>query len=497
MTSEEAADPERGAVRAGFRVAVIGAGASGIAAAVRLHEAGIDDVVLFEKAADIGGTWRDNTYPGVACDIPSHLYRYSFAPHADWTREYSSGAEILAYLRAVAARFGILERLRFGQEVEEARFTEGAWRVTTNRGDQGRFDALVAATGVLHVPVLPAIEGRDTFRGAAFHSSRWDHEVPVDGRRIGIVGTGSTATQIVPALVDRAGAVTLFQRTPQWIVSVENRAFSEEKKAAFRSDPAKMDALYDFLNQLFNERFAASLVGENEAGLAEIARLCRENLETNVRDPDLRRRLTPSYTAGCKRLVVSDAFYPAIQRPNARLVDAPIERIEPRGVWTADHELHELDAIVFATGFDPFAFVRPATVVGRAGRRLDAQWATSSRALRTATVPGFPNFFLIGGPNSPIGNFSFLRTAETQIGYVVQLVMLLARGRYREIEPTQGATDAFNAGMKDAMRKTVWVTGGCSSWYFDRQGEVASWPWSYSRFQSELATPRLQEFHLR
>ncbi|MCA6123183.1 NAD(P)/FAD-dependent oxidoreductase [Bradyrhizobium sp. WSM 1704] len=477
-----------------FRVAIIGAGASGIATAVYLARAGIA-YTIFERADDVGGTWRDNTYPGLACDVPSHLYRYSFAPNAEWSHEYSPAAEIHAYFRRVADELGVLENVRLSSEVTRAQFVgEGMWRITTVKGDEGLFNAVVAATGVLHKPVLPEIEGRDSFAGASFHSSRWDHSVPLAGRRVGIIGTGSTATQILPAIVDEVASVSLFQRTPQWIINVPNNPFSEAKKTAFRNEPQKMADLYEHLNNLFNERFAASLVGENAAGLAEMARACRQNLEDNVRDPDLRRRLTPSYQAGCKRLIVSDKFYPAIQRPNAHLVDTAIMRIEPAGVRTKDGLLHDLDVIVYATGFDPFTFFRPATIVGRNGVSLNERWKESCQAYRSVAVPDFPNLFFIGGPNSPIGNFSFLRTAEVQIGYVTQLIKLLAEGACREVEPTQQATDAFNSDVEQAIKHTVWVTGGCTSWYFDKQGKVVSWPWSYGRFEADLKQPRMEEF---
>lgn len=491
--TDGAADHGQG--RDGFRVAIVGAGATGIGAAIRLEEAGIRDVTLFEKADELGGTWRDNTYPGVACDIPSHLYRYSFAPNAEWTTEYAGGAEILAYLRATAEAYGVRERIRFGRAVRRAAFADGRWTLEAQDGPEGEFDAVIFASGVLHVPRLPDITGRASFGGTAFHSSRWDHGIGLAGQRVGIIGTGSTATQILPAIVDEVASVTLFQRTPQWIVAVPNRPFAEAKKERFRADPAAMDGLYAHLNTLFNERFAASLVGQNPEGLAEIARACRDNLDT-VRDPELRRRLTPSYEPGCKRLVVSDKFYGAIQKPNARLVDAAIRRIEPRGVRTQDDELHELDVIVYATGFDPFAFFRPAEIVGPGSVSLNDRWERSAEAHRTAMVPGFPNLFILGGPNSPIGNFSFLRTAELQIGHVVSLVRILAEGRAREIEPTEEATRAFNAALTSAMAKTIWVTGGCDSWYFDREGKVASWPWSYGKFESDLGTLDLREYRL-
>ena len=482
------------ASNASFKVAIIGAGASGIATAVYLQRAGIAFTV-FERAGDVGGTWRDNTYPGLSCDVPSHLYRYSFAPNAEWSHEYSPAAEIHAYFRNVAEELGIIEKVRLSSEVTKAEFVgEGLWRITTTKGDEGLFNAVIAATGVLHKPVLPDIDGRDSFAGASFHSSRWNHDVALAGKRVGIIGTGSTATQILPAIVDEVASVSLFQRTPQWIVNVPNNPFPEEKKTAFRDEPQKMADLYDHLNNVFNQRFAASLVGENDEGLAEMARACRQNLEDNVHDVDLRRRLTPSYQAGCKRLIVSDKFYPAIQSPNARLVDTRIARIESPGVRTSDGLLHELDVIVYATGFDPFAFFRPAVIVGRNGLSLNERWKESCQAYRSVAVPGFPNLFFIGGPNSPIGNFSFLRTAEVQIGYVTKLVKLLAEGAHREVEPTEEATDAFNAEVEQAIKHTVWVTGGCTSWYFDKRGKVVSWPWSYGRFEADLKQPRMEEF---
>lgn len=480
--------------QASFKVAIIGAGASGIATAVNLKRMGIP-FVIFERADDVGGTWRDNAYPGLACDVPSHLYRFSFAPNAEWSHEYSPGGEIHAYFRDVAKQRGIMEHVRFSSEVTEARFIgEGQWQITTTKGDGGLFNAIVLATGILHKAVLPSIEGRDSFAGTAFHSSRWDRDLSLAGKRVGIIGTGSTATQILPAIVDDVASVSLFQRTPQWILNVPNNRFAEEKKQAFRTEPGKMADLYNHLNFVFNERFAAALVGENDEGLAEMARMCRENLEQNVHDPELRDRLTPSYQTGCKRLIVSDKFYPAIQRENAHLVDMPITHIEPTGIRTEDGVLHELDVIVYATGFDPFAFFRPAVIIGRDGVSLNERWRESCQAYRSVAVPEFPNLFFVGGPNSPIGNFSYLRTAEVQIGYVMELIRRLADGNYREVEPTQEATDAFNAEVEQAITRTVWVTGGCTSWYFDKRGKVVSWPWSYGRFKADLEQPRMEEF---
>jgi cyclohexanone monooxygenase len=483
--------------RRDLRIAIIGAGASGIGAAIKLADRGIDNVEIFEKADDVGGTWRDNTYPGLTCDVPSHLYRYSFAPNPNWSREYAPGGEIHAYLKDVAKRHGVFQKVQLANGVRKASFEDSRWHVVAENGDRGLFDAVVVATGILHRPVMPDIAGRDSFAGASFHSARWDHSAVLDGRRVGIIGTGSTAVQITSALVDRVKSLSLFQRTPQWIVKVENRFFSDAKKAEFRNNPQKMDGLYNYLADVFNFRFAASLVGENDAGYAEMVRACRENLENSVHDPELRRRLTPNYKVGCKRLIVSSSFYDAIQRPNARLVDARIEKVQEKGVRTVDGELHEFDVLVYATGFDPFAFFRPAEILGRGGQSLDAAWADSCRAHRSLTVPGFPNLFLIGGPNSPIGNFSYLMTAELQIGYAVECINLLRDGTCREIEPTEEATRRFNDELAKAMPNTVWVTGGCHSWYLDKAGNVVSWPWTFERFRADLAKPRLEEYSLR
>lgn len=479
-----------------LRVAIIGAGASGIAAAIRLLEDGIDDLIVFEKASDLGGTWRDNAYPGLACDVPSHLYRYSFAPNPDWETEYAKGPDILAYLRKVAEKRGIVDLIRFDSEVLSATFKNQAWRVVTRQGDEGSFDVVIAAMGVLHKPILPNIPGRDDFAGKSFHSSHWDQSLDLPGKRVGIIGAGSTAVQILPAIVDEVASVSLFMRTPQWVVPVANRPLPEEKKARFRNEPRAMDELYDMLADRFNSRFAAALVGENPEGLAEITQACQDNLVNNVHDPDLRRRLTPNYAVGCKRLVVSDKFYPALQRPNAKLVDGRITAIEAAGVRLSDGSLIELDVLVYATGFDPFNFFRPMTITGEGGLELGTQWERSSTALRTVAVPGFPNLFFLGGPNSPIGNFSFLMTAETQLDYVRGLIRLIRDGACRTLAPRPEVTAAWQDEIDTAMDRTIWVTGGCQSWYVDRSGKVASWPWTYERFRQELDTPRLDEFEL-
>lgn len=476
-----------------LRVAIIGAGASGMMALIKMREAGLDDVTIFEKADDLGGTWRDNRYPGLVCDVPSHLYRYSFEPNPDWSHVCSPGPEILAYLRRVADKYDVRRAIRFGHEVTEAVFRDHQWHLRTVQGDQGAFDVVLVAVGLLHHPVLPDIAGRDTFAGPAFHTARWDDSVSLAGKRVGIIGTGSTAVQIVTAIVDEVARVSLFQRTAQWIMPQPNPEIPEEKKAQYRADPAALEHKFQRLAIDFNSTFAAAVVGANPPAYAEMVKACVDNLEHNVADPVLREKLRPNYQVGCKRLIMSDGFYPAISRVNAHLVTERIAAIEPAGVRTADGALHALDVLVFATGFDTHRSVRPMRVVGRDGRTLDDLWANGNQGYLGVTVAGLPNWFMIGGPNSPIGNFSWLMTAENQFGYAMKLIDELRAGRCRELAPRADAVEAFNAAVRAAMPGTVWASG-CDSWYRDRNGNVASWPWTYEKFRADMDRPRLEDY---
>jgi cation diffusion facilitator CzcD-associated flavoprotein CzcO len=476
-----------------LRVAVIGAGMAGIASVIKLREAGIDDVTVFEKAQDVGGTWRENTYPGIACDVPSHLYSYSFAPNADWTHTFSPGDEIQAYFQAIARSEGVYERTRFGEEVVSLDYERGRWALATAGGYRDEFDVVIAATGVLHHPNVPDLPGLGSFAGAAFHSARWDHDVPLDGRRVGVIGTGSSAVQITGALVDRVGHLDLFQRTPQWIMPIDNTPYDEAQRRAFRDDPALMRQARDGLGQAFADHFANAVIDADSPAMAIIEEACRAHLES-VPDPVLREQLRPDYRAGCKRLIASGEFYDAIQRPNASLVTEPIERIEAGGVRTADGELHELDVLVLATGFRSDRFLRPMDVTGRGGIRLDDVWAERPCSHVALAVPGFPNLFLLNGPNGPVGNFSLIDVAELQLGYTIQLLDLLRDGA-ESVEPTAEAAEAFEAARVEATKNTVWVTG-CRSWYLDDRGIPAAWPWSIDHFREVMLAPDLSQYRV-
>jgi cation diffusion facilitator CzcD-associated flavoprotein CzcO len=478
-----------------LRFVIIGAGLSGIMSAIKLAAAGYHDIVIFEKAAGPGGTWRDNTYPGVACDIPSHFYSYSFAPNPDWSHRFASGGEIQRYVEAVIHRFSVDRRIRFNEEVLSCRFADGRWKITLRSGHSDVADVIIAATGVTHHPQLPDIPGLASFAGAAFHSASWNHATDLDGGRIGVIGTGSSAAQIVSALVARASKLTLFQRTPQWILPQENLSYSDAERARFRDSPEALSTLRADIARRFTVQFANALSNAESPELETIATTCLTHLETQVSDPVLRERLRPTYRAGCKRLVVSSEFYRAIQQPNAELVVDRIERVEPEGVRTADGRLHELDVLVLATGFKTDRFMRPIDVVGDTGSSLEAQWSQKPSAYLTVAIPGFPNFFMLNGPNSPVGNFPLIEVAEVQMNYIVQLVSLLRTDRYTAISARAESADRFERERVAATQRTVWATG-CKSWYLDADGVPSAWPWSIERFYADLASPNLDDYEL-
>jgi cation diffusion facilitator CzcD-associated flavoprotein CzcO len=460
---------------------------AGILSAIKLTEAGLTDFTVYEKADRVGGTWRENTYPGLSCDVPSHLYSYSFALTPDWSRRFSPGSEIEAYFERVAAEHGVLPRIRFGDAVTSCTFSGGKWHLNTAAGHSDVVDVVIAATGVLHHPKYPDIAGLDTFGGAMFHSARWDHGAALDGARVGIVGTGSTAVQIVSGIVDRVAKLSLFQRTAQWVMPQENPAYTDEERAAFRDDPGKLAGLHENLSDMFAV-FANAVVDSESAEIKLIEQACLANLESNVHDPDLRERLRPEYRAACKRLIISPDFYDAIQRPNAELVADAIERIEPAGVRTEDGRLHELDVLVLATGFKADAFMRPMEIVGRNGTTLERAWNPRPEAYLSISIPEFPNFFMLNGPNGPVGNFSLIEVAEIQFRYIMQLIERIRSGACREACATHEALAEFERAREQASRQTVWVTG-CRSWYLDDRGLPAVWPWSFLRFREVMKAP--------
>jgi cation diffusion facilitator CzcD-associated flavoprotein CzcO len=479
-----------------LRFVIIGAGMAGILSAIKLREAGYDDVTVYEKADKIGGTWRDNTYPGLTCDVPSHSYTYSFAPNPEWTQYLPPGQEVFDYFAGIADRYKIGEMIRFNQEIVSCVFEGGRWHLVTKGGVADTADVVIAATGVLHHPSYPNIAGIDDFKGAIFHSSRWDHDVPLDGKRIGVIGNGSTGVQIVTALAGRASKLSQFQRTAQWIMKVENGVYTEEQKAAFRSDPALLYRMQNDETYIANvKRFTDAISDANSPEIAQIEAFVLANLEQSVRDPVLKEKLRPTYRAACKRLIYSPDYYEKIQHPDVELVTEGIERIEAKGVRTTDGRLHELDVLVLATGFKADQFMRPMNIVGRGGVKLNDVWAKRPCAYLAVSIPDFPNFFMVNGPTGPVGNFSLIDIAERQVAYIGQLIDELRAGRAREISATQAAMDDYEVRRIAAAKGTIFGSG-CKSWYLDAEGVPASWPWSYDAFANAMSAPDLGAYHL-
>ena len=473
------------------RSAVIGAGMSGILAAIELRKAG-HDVVVFEKADRVGGTWRENTYPGIACDVPSHIYSYSFALNPDWSHFASPGGEVQAYFQDVADRFDVTSLVRFGDAVTRCEWLGDQWEITTAAGHSDRFRYVIAATGILHHPKRPDIEGLDDFSGPIFHSAQWDHSVDTTGKRVGIIGTGSSGVQIVGALTDEVAQLTVFQRTAQWVVPVDDVPYSEEEKETFRTDADALRELHETLSTGFNDGFATSILDADSTMVSDLEARCTEALAA-IEDPELRRKLTPSYRAACKRLVVSHNWYDAVTSPTVDIVDTAIERIEPTGVRTADGVLHELDVVVLATGFHVDRFMRPMDIVGTDGVLLDEVWAQRPTAYLAVAIPKFPNLFMLNGPNSPVGNFSLIATAELQMAYAMAMIDTVESGLRSRAEVTETAAQRFDEERVEAAKTTVWATG-CRSWYLDDRGIPFAWPFPFSRFREEMAAPKLDDY---
>jgi cation diffusion facilitator CzcD-associated flavoprotein CzcO len=480
-----------------LRTIIIGAGMAGLLAGIKLKERGDSNFTIYEKGESAGGTWRENSYPGLACDTPAHSYCYSFALNPEWSAFYAPGPEIRAYFESIAERYGLLPHIRFNTEIERCEWKDSQWHVRAKTSDTDLCDILVAASGVLHHPSVPDIAGLKNFERPWFHSARWDHSVPLDGQRIGVIGNGSTGVQIVSALAKRAGKLVHFQRSPQWIMPCPAILYSEEEKQGFRSDPAKIEAVRNGPEAAARRaRFTAAIIDMDSPELAEIQEIVEKNLEDSIRDPVLKEKLRPNYRAACKRMIFSAHYYSAVQEPAVFLENKAIERVEATGIRMKDGTYHELDVLTIATGFDVSKFVRPMRFFGEGGLELDELWATGPRAYYAVTVPHFPNLCLLNGPTGPVGNFSLVDIAEKQWAYFDQLVDLIRSGECKTVAPKMEALRAYEADRdKDAMR-TVFASG-CKSWYLNDKGVPQVWPWSYDHFVKVMSAPRLEDYLLK
>jgi cation diffusion facilitator CzcD-associated flavoprotein CzcO len=457
-------------------VAVVGTGFSGLGSAIALGRQGIASFVLLEKADRVGGTWRDNSYPGAACDIPSHLYSFSFEPNAQWSRAFSPQEEILRYLERCAAKYGLDGRIRFGFDVDEARFDEatGTWLVRAKDGRAVRARSLILGNGALHLPSYPAIDGREAFAGKSFHSARWDHGYDLAGKTVAVVGTGASAIQFVPRIAPSVKKLYLFQRTPPWIVEKPDRAFSAFEKLSWSRVPL-LQRLYRAGIYLRHEWRAVGFVFEPRV-LDFASKLARRHLEKSVDDPALRAMLTPNYRMGCKRILISNDYYPAVQRANVEIVTAPIDRIGPSGVHTDDGAVREVDAIIYGTGFSATRYLSSIRVVGAGGRELNDAWGERPRAFLGITVAGFPNLYLLMGPNTVLGHNSMIFMLEAQARYAVQGVKMVRERNLRSLEVRADVEEDFQHELRRKLGGTVWATG-CKSWYLAEDGSnPVLWP---------------------
>jgi cation diffusion facilitator CzcD-associated flavoprotein CzcO len=475
------------------RVAIVGAGFGGLGMAIRLRRAGIDDFVVFERDEDVGGTWWANTYPGCQCDIPSHLYSYSFAPNPEWTRTYPLQPEIREYLRDCSERFAVRDHIRFGCPIQRAEWDddEGAWHIDT---PEGTFSArlLVTAPGPLSEPSIPALPGLDQFEGTAFHTARWNHDHDLRGRKVAVVGTGASAIQTVPQIQPLVDHLTVFQRTAPWVMPHSDRPLTNFEHRLYRRYPAVQRAVRTGV-YLGRELLVTGLAYRPKL-MNVIQGIAERHLAKQVPDPALRAKLTPDYVIGCKRILPSNLWYPAITQPNVDVITSGVTEVRPDGVVAADGSFHEADTLIFATGFHVTDTSFPALIYGRGGVQLGERWNGSPSAYRGATMPDFPNLFQLVGPNTGLGHNSIVFMIEAQLNYVFGALEAMERRGATRIEVRRDAYDAYNEHVQERLVGTVWNTGGCASWYIDRNGRNSTiWPdftwrfWQQTRRFDEAA----------
>ncbi|WP_338683759.1 NAD(P)/FAD-dependent oxidoreductase [Streptomyces acidiscabies] len=480
------------------RVAVVGSGFGGLGAAVRLRREGITDFVVLERADSVGGAWRDNTYPGCACDVPSHLYSFSFAPNAEWPRTFSGQGHIRAYLEKVADVFGIRPHLRFGSEVKRMAWNAErlCWDIETASGELSA-DMVVSATGPLSDPKMPDVPGLETFPGEVFHSARWNHGYDLRGKRVAVIGTGASAIQIVPAIQPLVSELTLFQRTPAWVMPRVDRAISGAERALHRALPFTTKTRRGLLWGMRELQVQAFTKHPNELGFVE--QLAKRNIARAVKDPELRAKLTPDYRIGCKRILLSSAYYPALARPNVDVVASGLAEIRGNTLVAADGSTAEVDAIVFSTGFHVTDMPIADRVVGTDGRTLGESWGQNGmEALRGAAVAGFPNWMTVIGPNTGLGNSSMILMIESQLNYMADYLRQLdVLGGEVALDARPSAVHRWNRRVQDRMERTVWNTGGCVSWYLDAQGRNTTvWPGTTSEFRRATRRVDLAEYEV-
>ena len=468
---------------------IVGAGFAGVCAAIKLQEDGETDFVVVERGSDVGGTWRDNTYPGAACDVPSQLYSYSFARNPDWSSSYSPQPEIQAYLKKVADLSGTLHRFVFDTTVDDAVWDEEAqrWTVSTSAGTWSA-RTVISGAGGLSEPKMPDIEGIETFQGDLFHSARWNHDVDLTGKRVAVIGTGASSIQIVPAIQKKVGHLDVYQRTAPWVIPRNDRTYGDLEKKALRYVPW-LQKLYRAGVYAIKEATVPSFtLWPAISKPAQTAAI--KNLKQGIKDPELREKVMPRFAFGCKRVLISNDYYPALAADNVDVVTDPITKVTGSSIVTADGTEREIDVLVVATGFYTTELPITEHLVGRHGRTLADQWRESGMAAYKGTsVPGFPNLFFIVGPNTGLGHSSMVLMIESQVGYIRDAVRTMRKRGLTAVEVRQAETDRYNDALQKRMKRTVWSAGGCDSWYLDAHGRNTTlWPYSTIDFRRRLAS---------
>ena len=477
-----------------MRIVIIGAGFAGLGTAIRLRQSGIDDFEILERSEDLGGTWRDNSYPGCAVDVQSHLYSYSFAPNPDWSQVYSPQEEIWAYIRRCADDHGVTSRIRFGHEVIGAVWDDARqrWSIETTAGGV-EAQVLISGMGPLSNPALPDIPGLKTFAGTCFHSARWDHDHDLTDERVAVIGTGCSAAQLIPEIQPRAKRLLVFQRTPAWTFPRMNRHITRFERSLFRRLPT-LQRLARGRQYLYREGLAFML--QKPGRMRVIEAMMRLRLRRHVRDPELRAKLTPSYRIGCKRMVVSDEYHPALTRPNVDVITAGIREVRPRSIVTGDGAEHAVDTIILATGFGVMQVADPLR--GSDGMALAERWIPRREAYLGTTVAGYPNYFMLVGPNTATGHTSVLLYAEAQIDYIIQCLRHLERNGMSSLDVLPAVQTDFNDGLREKLNGTIWTAGGCHSWYLDADGGTSAiWPGYTWQFRRALRRFDARDYSLR
>ncbi|WP_433140720.1 flavin-containing monooxygenase [Actinomadura nitritigenes] len=458
-------------------IVIIGSGFAGLGMAIRLKQSGFHDFVILEKSEALGGTWHDNTYPGCACDVPSHMYSFSFELNPGWSRMFAPQPEIRSYMERTADKYRVREHIRFGSHVDSMEYQddERRWNVALTDGTVLTPRAIVSGIGALHIPSFPDLPGIERFEGTTFHSAEWDHSYDLTGKRVAVIGTGASAIQFVPQIAKKAGELVLFQRTPPWIQPKPDFTFPKPVRTAFDKVPGAARAFRNGIYWALEARAIGFTIDPRLSFPQE--KLARRHLEKQIPDPELRAKVTPDYTIGCKRVLLSNDYYPALTRPNVTVETSGIAEVRERSVVTEDGEEYEVDCIVYGTGFKVVDALNELRVTGRGGVKLQEIWADGIEAHRGTTVPGMPNFFMLLGPNTGLGHNSVVFMIEVQIQQVLSCLRLLQESGAVAIEPKPEASRRFNDRMQRRLRRAVWNEGGCNSWYLDDQGVNRTlWP---------------------